>query len=122
MIKKLRPLYYNPEYNCFHTLVKRNKDTVVLSGSCDFAGDANTNIIRFKVKKEYMNKLIKVDRRKIYSYKFICKHDLLRSKLNPWFVPRVIVDSRKSYLFYKDQNVVKCWCENHKHTNIISLD
>lgn len=88
---------YNPKYNGFHQLRGINPDgTVIISECCDFVADSKTTISNHKVKVDYLERLKPV-------YKV---HKFMRYSENvgAWRVKDS--NGHKSYLFYKDINVM----------------
>ena len=94
---KVNSLLYNPIYNGFHELRKINDDdTVVISDCCNYLIDATTTISNNKVKVDYLTKLKPVY--KLHNFMEYC------NTVKAWRVKKSL--GHKSYLFYKDINVI----------------
>lgn len=100
------PLYYNKEYNGFHTLhsIDYDNQTAIISGCCTFLNDSFTTITRYEIKLSYLSKLQKLNKRAIDKYDFIEKYLIMKGCLC-YRIQKSLGDN--TYLFYKDKCVVR---------------
>lgn len=106
------PLYYNKEYNGFHTLhsIDYDNQTAIISGCCTFLNDSFTTITRCKVKLSYLSKLQKLNKRNIDKYSFIDSYQLMADYLVYGIQESL---GNKTYLFYKDKCVLESFLVNY---------
>lgn len=100
------PLYYNKEYNGFHTLhsIDYDNQTAILGGCCTFLNDSFTTISRYEVKLSYLSDLKKLNKRNIDKYSFINTYELTKNYLC-YRIQKSLGD--KTYLFYQDKCVIR---------------
>jgi hypothetical protein len=101
--KSKLPLYFNYKYDGFQVIHEIKDDgTIVLGGCCTFINDAYTCISRYTVNKSYLERLIRLNLRKIETYDFIKIYELYRDHITA----KIDTGEDRTDLFYKDKSII----------------
>jgi len=98
-------VYYNPELNTLHTIIKEDNDEIIVNGGSVFFDDAYTNICRFKITKGKLSSWILLNKNYLYTYDFLTldKSNQIRVKKKNivpnenWYVSKLPIANSRVY-------------------------